>query len=255
MTLGRRAERAHEATAPARPATPARAPSALLRLQQAAGNRAVARLLTRGGLDPDAPEPDEIDEAAPELGGLVRPLEDVGLARQGTPGAAPPAPRITVGRQSGPTWTPHGGFDWRVSFATNRRSGWIVQEITNAINVTDAAGAAVDTSAVVPHYWEAWAVDGTGKITPSAGKVHDMWIRPARGTNTKGSWSMAAKLHFTTTDPATQGFTAGGVSNAGILLSTTTQPTGLGPVRRWRGAHGRWDDNAATPVAHTGSTG
>jgi hypothetical protein len=65
---------------------------------------------------------------------------------------------------------------------------------------------------------------------------------------------MSGRCHFTTTNPATQGFTAGGVSNAGILLSTTTKPTGLGPILRWRSAHGSWDDNATPAKPHTGGT-
>jgi hypothetical protein len=181
------------------------------------------------------------------------------VARQ--PTAATPstatvkATDITVMAVSGPTFTDHGGFDWRVGFRTTGRSGWIVQEIINTINVTDSAGAAVSTAGVVPHYWEAWAVDGSGTISPSVGSVHDMWIRPSWGVNTKGSWSMSGRCHFTTTDPATQGFTPGGVSNAGILLSTTTQPAGLGPILRWRSAHGSWDDNATPAKPHTGGTG
>ena len=115
----------------------------------------------------------------------------------------------------------------------------------NTIDVKDSTGAPVNTSSVVPRYWEAWAVNATGQISPSITAVHDMWIRPNWGANTVGHWSMSGRLHFTTTDPATQGFTAGGVSNAGILLSTATAPSGLRAVpslavrQRAVGQHGR----------------
>lgn len=257
----------------------------------APATRGVGRMLARmaagavhgtlAGLDPDAPEPDEVDEDTDPLAGLAhpprpvttspdaksarpRPLPMVTLptriARQSAPARAPahPAPvSITTTAQSGPTWSPHGGFHWRIGLRTTGRSGWIVQEIINKINVTDSAGSTVNTSAVVPRYWEAWAVDGSGTVTPAVGSWHDQWIRPSWGANTKGKWSMTGKKHFTKTDPATQGFTPGGGSNAGGLLSTpdgaTTAPSGLGPVLRWRSAHGTWDDNKTPPSPHSGT--
>ena len=184
-------------------------------------------------------------------------------ATASTGAASPPASSTTAAgglditdwKVSGPTWSPDGAFDWRVAFRTTGHSGWIVQELVNTINVTSSTGAVVNTSAVDPHYWEAWAVDGSGHISPSVGAVHDMWIRPNWGANTKGSWSMSGRLHFTTTDPATQGFTPGGAKNSGILLSTTAAPAGLGPVLRWRVANGTWNDTSTPAVPHTGHWG
>jgi hypothetical protein len=252
---------------------------AVLRLQRTAGNRAVGQLL--GGLDPYAPEPgeaDELDEPVGGVGSFLRSIADrfrtprpVTLAPVGQPTGGtqpalhtppstplPPTPTpITISTTSntGPTWNANGSFDWRVGFTTSGRNGWIVQEIVNTMNVFKADGTQVDTSAVVPRYWEAWAVDGSGAVTPAIGADNDYWIRPARGASTRGNWSMTGNCHFTTTDPATQGFTSRGVSNAGILLSTTTQPTGLGTVRLRRTASGSWDSTTAPGTAHSGSAG
>jgi hypothetical protein len=107
---------------------------------------------------------------------------------------------------------------------------------------------------LTPRYWEAWAVDATGAITPMSGGTHDFWQRRSWGTGTKGNWSMTGAVHFTTTDPATIGFTTGGAPEAGSLLSTTSAPGGLGSVRLNRHADGTWDSTAATPT-HTGSAG
>jgi hypothetical protein len=212
------------------------------------------------GLDPTAPAPEAADEALEPIGGVDDPSTTGATGTTAPSSAAPPAPTAVGGldisdfKVSGPTWSPHGAFDWRVKFTTSGRNGWLVQEIVNTIDVKNAAGAAVNTAGVVPRYWEAWAVDASGQISPSAGPVHDMWIRPNWGANTVGRWSMSGRLHFTTTDPATQGFTPGGVSNAGILLSTATAPAGLGAVLRWRMANGQWDDTSTPAKPHTGTS-
>jgi len=158
---------------------------------------------------------------------------------------------ISSTTNSGPTWSNHGHFDWRVGFDTTGRNGWIVQEIINGYRAEDASGNDV-TPAYTPHYWEAWAVDGSGNVTPKVGASNDYWIRPSNGNHTEGHWSMRGKAHFTSTDPATQGFTPGGVSDAGILLSTTSAPSGLGVTRLHRYAQGNWDSTTSTPT-HTGS--
>lgn len=155
---------------------------------------------------------------------------------------------------TGPTWNNHGNFDWRVGFNTTGKNGWLVQEIVNQFRGEDSTGTAISGASITPRYCEAWAVDATSNITPNVGVNNDYWIRPSRGANTKGHWSMTGSVYFTTTDPATQGFTPGGVANAGILLSTVTKPSGLGVARLHRYAQGTWDSTGTTPT-HTGSAG
>lgn len=158
----------------------------------------------------------------------------------------------------GPTWTGNGHFDWGVMFnvSTGGNAGWVVQEITNTFRAVDAFGNAV-APAPAPHYWEAWAVDAAGNIDPNFVDARgcDDWIRPDRGANTEGHWSMEGTVYFTTTDPATQGFVAGAVPNAGGLLASTAAaaPAGLGVARLHRYAQGYWDSIAVPAQAHTGS--
>lgn len=164
---------------------------------------------------------------------------------------------ITSNSLVGPTWNNNGNFDWGVMFnVTGGQAGWVVQEITNTFRATDAMGNNV-VPAPIPHYWEAWSVDAAGNIDPNFVDARgcDDWIRPDRGANTEGHWSMEGTVYFTTTDPATQGFVAGGVANAGGLLATTAAaaPAGLGVARLHRYAQGHWDSIAVPPTAHTGS--
>jgi hypothetical protein len=252
-------------------------PTAVLRLQRTIGNRAVGQLLTGpsapagalGGLAPGISPDDEnamigglttaeVSNSEQAIGGVIRrqpPTTTTTTAPASTaaPAAAPAATTISTKTNSGPTWNPHGHFDWRVGFTTSGRNGWIVQKIENTYSGTDSAGKAFTTGLPTPKYWEAWAVDGSGAVTPAIGSDNDYWIRGSRGTGTKGSWSMKGEVHFTTTDPATQGFTKGGAPDAGILLSTTTAPTGLGAVLLNRSANGTWDSTGTTPT-HTGAT-
>jgi len=151
-----------------------------------------------------------------------------------------------------PTWSNHGQFSWQVGFTTTGTSGWLVQEVINTYRAQDALGTDLGGARPTPQYWEAWAVDAASAITPAVGGTHDFWLRPSRGTNTQGHWSMRGKVYFTTTDPATQGFTSGGVADAGILLSSTAAPAGLGVARLHRYAQGTWDSTGTTPT-HTGS--
>jgi hypothetical protein len=153
---------------------------------------------------------------------------------------------------TGPSWRDHGNFEWVVGFGTTGRSGWIVQEVVNTYRAQDDAGNDLGGPSPTPQYWEAWAVDASGNITPNVGANHDYWLRPDRGNDTQGHWSMRGKVYFTTTDPATQGFTAGGAPDAGILLSSTSAPSGLGVARLHRYAQGTWDSTGATPT-HEGS--
>jgi hypothetical protein len=156
----------------------------------------------------------------------------------------------------GPTWNDHGHFDWGAMFkVTGGQAGWIVQEIVNTYRAKDKDGKDVKP-AYTPHYWEAWAVDKKGKIDPRFVDARgcDDWVRPGRGDDTEGHWSMKGKVHFTTTDPATQGFTHGGVRDAGGLLATTSAPSDLGVARLRRYAQGTWDSTGDKPT-HTGSAG
>ena len=162
---------------------------------------------------------------------------------------------ISSNTNSGPTWGNHGHFDWWVGFSTTGRNAWIVQKVVNTMRAEDAAGNSAPGSRPTPRYWEAWAIDGAGNVTPNLGANNDNWMRPSKGTGTQGHWSMSGSVYFTTTDPTTQGFlpgNAGGVSDAGILLSATAAPAGLGIARLHRYAQGTWDSTGTTPT-HTGS--
>lgn len=164
---------------------------------------------------------------------------------------------VTSTTNTGPTWGNHGHFDWRVGFnAVGRPSmaGWIVQKVVNRYSglQNGAGGAVAPPAGLTPQYWEAWAVSAAGNVTPAIAGDNDYWIRPSMGANTKGSWSMSASVHFTTTNPATQGFAPAGVAAAGMLLSTTNRPSGLGVAHLHRRAEGTWDSTGAAPT-HTGS--
>jgi hypothetical protein len=151
------------------------------------------------------------------------------------------------------TWSDHGRFKWWVGWGTDGTSGWIVQKVTNTYTGTKSDGSAITAAGVgvVPVYYEAWAVDATGRISPSAGATHDMWQRVPLGAGSKGTWSMRGDVYWTDSDPAASGLTAGGVRNAGILLSGTSAPAGLGGALQVRNASGAWDSSGATPT-HTG---
>jgi hypothetical protein len=213
---------------------------------------------SKGGLKPSI-GPDQEDELVggrtfgEAVGDIARP---VGTAVGNVVGSATGALTgisISTNTNTGPTWSSHGHFNWRVGFNTTGRNGWIVQEIINTYRAEDTAGNDV-TPNFTPNYYEAWAVNSSGNVTPNVGPNNDYWIRPSRGNNTKGHWSMRGKVYFTTTNPATQGFTPGGVPDAGILLSTTSEPSDLGIARQYRYAQGTWDSTGATPT-HTGSAG
>jgi hypothetical protein len=169
--------------------------------------------------------------------------------------AAPAAAATTISsRTTTPArWGANGEFEWVVAFDTNATNGWIVQEVANTYNPQDATGKPLGPPHATPLYYEAWAVDASSVVTPNPTGSNDWWLRPNRGNNTKGDWSMTAKVYFTTTDPKTQGFTSGGVPDAGILLSSTTAPSGLGTVKLNRKADGKWDSSSTPAVPHKGS--
>jgi hypothetical protein len=268
------ADAAHHATALA--GSPA---ARVLQLQRTLGNRAVQQLLGRGAPEraPEEAMPDrsglelgtEAEEEDTDLGGelarqrtfgewlgdLWRPIgaglgNIVGGAAELLTGL-----KINTNTTTPAAWNNHMQFLWEVAFTTTGRSGWIVQEIVNEYRAVDGAGNAVGP-VPEPHYWEAWAVDAAGTVTPANGATHDTWRRGSRGDNTKGHWSMKGKVYFTKTDPALHGFAAGGVPNAGGLLATTVEPVNLplGFARLHRYAQGHWDSTG--PVkSHTGSAG
>ncbi len=159
---------------------------------------------------------------------------------------------ISSTTNTGPTWRNRGAFNWQVGFTTSGRNGWIVQEITNEERAEDAEGLDVIEVPVSPHYWEAWAVDGEGAVTPANDVNNDYWTNPPYASGSHGHWSTFASLYFTTTNPATQGFTRRNPhTNAGDLLSSTSAPAGLGMARLFRYAQGTWDSTGT----HTGSAG
>src|SRR5207237_5909982 len=114
---------------------------------------------------------------------------------------------------------------------TDGTGGWIVQKITNTLAGKSKSGGnlSLQTFGIAPSYYEAWQVDGSGNITGSLGKTgnRDKWTRGDRGDGSKGSWSMAGDVYWTSTDPAKSGFTSGRVVNAGSLLSSTSAPSDL----------------------------
>jgi len=165
---------------------------------------------------------------------------------------------ISTTTNSGPTWSNHGAFLWHVGFNTTGRNGWLVQDIDNtAWRAKDATGSAV-ASPFTSRYWEAWAVDASGNVTPSVGADNDYWDQGSFQASlgaVEGHWATKGKVYFTTTDPATQGFTRNNpATNAGILLSSTSAPSGLGIARLHRYAQGTWDSTGAAPT-HSGSAG
>jgi hypothetical protein len=164
---------------------------------------------------------------------------------------------ISTTTKKGPTWNNHGAFVWHVGFNTTGRSGWIVQDMVNTWRAKDAAGNAV-ASPLTPHYLEAWAVDSTGKVTPTIGADNDYWDNPNLKTTyraVEGHLATRGRLFFTKTNPATQGFIRNNpATNAAGLLSSTTTPAGLGFVRLFRFAQSTWDSTGSVPI-HFGSAG
>lgn len=255
-------QRPSSSSDPPRPEpSPATASDEVLRLQRSAGNQAVSNLLTSGlvpGAEPSEEETELISGQTlsrtfgEAVGDLARPVGvGLGNAVGGIAGAIG-GNSISTTDNAGPTWNANGSFTWDVGFTTTGTNGWIVQKITNTYRAENAAGP-IAGPAPTPEFWEAWAVDGTGVVSPSVGATNDMWRRPGRGAGSKGHWALRGTCYFTTTDPATQGFAAGNVPDAGVLLSSTAEPPGLGIGRLHRYAQGTWDSTAG--VAHAGSAG
>ena len=244
-------------------------PAAVLALQRRAGNRAVRRALAaqrapeRGlRLHPDDTEPvrgrsvgEWISDTA---GDIARPVAWAAGSVVGAAMGAITGVTVSSHTNTGPRWDPGGAAEWHINFTTSGRSGWLVQKVENSWRAKDAAGNAV-ASPFTPKYYEAWAVDAAGNVTPDDGAGNnDQWDNPdfnAQLSAIEGHWATSAKVYFTTVDPATHGFIANNpATNAGILLSSTTAPAALdlGIARLHRYAQGTWDSTGAT-ATHTGS--
>lgn len=249
-------------------------PKTAAQLQQRIGNRALGGLLAGMTQSDDEKKSDELIKES-SIGGLKRATdhEFVGgrtvgeffgdVARPvatgvgnviGSVAGAATGIRISSMTNVGPTWNNHGAFSWRVGFNTSASNGWIVQKIDNTYRAQNSAGNNLGGVRPTPRYWEAWSVDGAGNVRPNVGATNDMWLRPNRGNNTQGHWSMTGAVYFTKTNPATQGFAPGNVADAGILMSARSAPIGLGIARLRRYAHGTWDSTGAVP-SHAGSAG
>jgi hypothetical protein len=217
-------------------------------------NVAQANISGTSGLKPGLSEEEGIGGGTlgEMLGDIGRPVGSALGNVVGSVAGALTGINISSNSNVGPTWSNHGQFRWQVGFNTTAKNGWIVQKIVNTMRAENATGGTAPGWRPTPSYWEAWAVDASGNVTPNIGADNDYWTRPSKGPSTRGHWSMRGTVYFTTTDPATQGFTAGGVADAGILLSTTSAPSGLGVARLHRYAQGNWDSTGTTPT-HTGS--
>ena len=147
------------------------------------------------------------------------------------------------------------GFDWDVSFATSLRNGLIVQHVQSVRVENPAAPGFV---AAAPEYWEAWPVDGAGRIThpthPSGGD--DKWRRVIHN-NSAGNWSMAGTL-FTVLNLPAQFDAPGGANHAAAAgnlrsalnlsaanIDSLGLPEGFAAIQqgdeRARRAAGEWD--------------
>ncbi|MDB5033309.1 MAG: hypothetical protein JWQ98_550 [Chlorobi bacterium] len=211
------------------------------------------------GLNPDAGENELVRgrTAGEFIGDVARPVGTFLGNAFGSVVGALTGISVSSTTNTGPTFSDNGALDWQIAFSTTGRNGWLVQEIANGWRAEDSAGAAV-ANPFTPHYWEAWAVDGAGAVTPSVSAANDFWTNPNLNTAfgaAKGHWTTTGKVHFTTTDPATQGFTRNNpATNAGVLLSSTSGPSGLGITRLHRYAQGTWDSSNPSPN-HSGSAG
>jgi len=139
------------------------------------------------------------------------------------------------------TGAPIQHFVWEVGFRTSLRNGFIIQQVDNDFVPAMCNGTAYTAWRPTPRYWEAWSVDGAGRVTPNIGAINDQWTRPFR-PRSSGRWTMRGRLFTTLRLPAT--FVVGGVPDAGPLLrSTLTNPGGdfLGLDAGSRRVGGRWD--------------
>ena len=133
-------------------------------------------------------------------------------------------------------------FDWEVGFRTSLRNGFIIQQVDNTFVPAMCDGRAYTARRPTPRYWEAWAVDGAGTVTPAVGTVNDQWLRRF-APGSRGRWSMTGTFFTVLRLPRKAGFVAKGVADAGILQSTAVAPTSdeLGLVAGRRTIGGEWN--------------
>jgi hypothetical protein len=139
------------------------------------------------------------------------------------------------------TGAPIQHFVWEVGFRTSLRNGFIIQQVDNEFVPAMCDGTAYTGWRPTPRYWEAWAVDGAGVVTPSVGAINDQWTRPFR-PRSSGRWTMRGTLFTTLRLPTT--FVVGGAADAGPILRSTVAPPSsdfLGLVAGTRRVGGRWD--------------
>lgn len=148
----------------------------------------------------------------------------------------PPGGRV----EPGPLYLPWGQYQEYIQWRTINSNGFIVQEMTTTYNPTACPGGTVQPGEPTPHFWEAWQVDGTGRVSPSLGEVNDAWTLP-RHENTQGNWSAIASVYFVEALDPNAHFAVGNVPDSGHLLSTQTQPNNLGSSLLGRRAGATWD--------------
>ncbi|HHM04514.1 MAG TPA: peptidoglycan-binding protein [Gammaproteobacteria bacterium] len=135
----------------------------------------------------------------------------------------------------------YGKFIWEVTWRTNARNGYIVQEMASAQQgefCTGGPDAGVAPGA--PLFWEAWRVQQDGTVHPPPGR--DTWQVPVPPAH-RGTWQLTGRVFFVAQlDPAA-GFKTGNLAapQAGTLYATAQRPAHLGPVLMTRHAAGRWD--------------
>lgn len=166
------------------------------------------------------------------------------------------ATRIGTEDTHTPEWKLHGEFRWQISWLTDGRRGWIVQEIANTFSGTyNKFGDQItnDTTMTTPRFFEAWEVNEHGKITGSLGRTRneDTWGRARMPYGSKGAWSITGTVYWTPVDPVLSGFSSGEVRDSGTLLSSTSAPAKLSRPLHTRSARGVWDSSHPKPT-HAG---
>jgi len=107
-------------------------------------------------------------------------------------------------------------------------SGWVVQKVTIASNISNNDGSPYSGDTLNITYWEAWTV--TNGSVQYGGQ--DNYNTPSFSTSTHGSVVFTGIADFYRTSSISSGapstWLAGGVAPAGVLLSTTTAPSWWG---------------------------
>ena len=257
-------------------------PELMLRLQSAAGNHAVGRLVA-GKLGYGVPEDEEMPPSAGRLPARMKapPLPaGAGEVEREETGPKPRLRLVTVAgptgsgaeaasgglgfkKVSGPKKVDCGGYKWIVQWVLDKKSpkgGWIVQGVTATFDVKDAAGKAVDvkklTGGVIDPatqwtpYWEAWKVNAGKDVTKYAEKgdlEDDMYSMPGLYDTTKGSIKIEGKAEFYEDLTLPADFKVTNAAPAWILPMTRTKPTlagGTGAIDHTLTA--KWDCTAGS---------